>query len=84
MVRIAPLILVAALAGPAAAEGKHNCHCIFDGGEVEEGKTACIKTANGYSLARCEMVLNNTSWKFLGTPCEKLESVRSPIAPKRG
>jgi len=45
------------------------CKCRFKGGYIEEGKTACLKTPNGSSLARCEKVLNNTSWKTLNLPC---------------
>ncbi len=45
------------------------CKCRFKGGYIEEGKTACLKTPNGLSLARCEKVLNNTSWKTLNLPC---------------
>ena len=45
------------------------CTCRFSGGEVAEGQTACIKSPNGMKMARCEKVLNNTSWKILDTPC---------------
>ncbi len=30
---------------------------------------ACIKTASGERLARCERVLNNPSWRFLSDGC---------------
>ena len=53
----------------AAQAGSDACTCSYDGGDVFEGQTACIRTANGPILARCERVLNNTSWKFLGEPC---------------
>ena len=51
-----------ALAGP-------NCTCRHSGGDVEEGQTACIKGPKGMTMARCDRVLNNTSWKMLDTPC---------------
>lgn len=51
-----------ALAGP-------NCTCRHSGGDVNEGQTACIKTPKGMAMARCERVLNNTSWKMLDVPC---------------
>lgn len=51
-----------ALAGP-------DCTCRHSGGEVEEGQTACIKSPTGMKMARCERVLNNTSWKMLDAPC---------------
>lgn len=46
-----------------------NCTCRHAGGEVAEGQSACIKTPKGMSMARCERVLNNTSWKMLDMPC---------------
>jgi hypothetical protein len=50
---------------PAIAD----CICLNRGTEVKEGKTACIKTANGGQLALCEKNLNVTNWKFLGEEC---------------
>ena len=55
------------LASPAFAGEK--CKCRFNGGYVEEGQTACIKTSNGLSLARCEKVLNNSSWTVIEKGC---------------
>ena len=49
--------------------GKDPCFCIFTGGSVPEGETACINTAKGFYLARCGKFLNNTSWIVLETPC---------------
>ncbi len=46
-----------------------DCTCLNRGTEVKEGKTACIKTANGEQLALCEKNLNVTNWKFLGEEC---------------
>ena len=56
-------------AGAAQAGPDGDCSCRYNGGEVIEGQTACIKTAKGPTLARCERTLNNTSWKFLNQPC---------------
>ena len=53
--------------GPAFAGPE--CTCRHEGGDVAEGQTACIKSPNGMKMARCEKVLNNTSWKILDTPC---------------
>ncbi len=60
---------------PAAA-GENGCTCKFVGGDVKQGETACISTAQGKSLARCEMVLNNTSWTILNQPCDVEQSSR--------
>jgi hypothetical protein len=80
------LVLAMALclleAAPAAA-GEHGCSCKYAGGDVMLGETACIKTSNGKSLARCEMVLNNTSWKLLDQPCEVEQSLKVSPMPKR-
>lgn len=69
------------VAGPALA-GEHGCTCKYVGGDVKQGDTACIKTAKGKSLARCEKVLNNTSWRVLDQPCEVEQSLRMTPLPK--
>jgi hypothetical protein len=66
------LIAVCALGFAAAADAagpNGECTCSYQGGDVIEGQTACIRTAKGPTLARCEKVLNNTSWKLLDQPC---------------
>lgn len=55
------------ISGPAFAGPE--CTCRYEGGDVAEGETVCMRTANGMTMARCEKVLNNTSWKFLGEEC---------------
>jgi hypothetical protein len=52
----------------------HDCKCRYVGGEVKQGETACISTAKGKSLARCEMFLNNSSWTVLNQPCDVEQS----------
>jgi hypothetical protein len=60
----------AGIASAALAAGPNGeCTCSYQGGDVIEGQTACIRTAKGPTLARCEKVLNNTSWKLLDQPC---------------
>jgi hypothetical protein len=46
-----------------------DCICLYKGGEVKHGQTACLVTAQGRELARCEKSLNMSTWKFLGEPC---------------
>lgn len=46
-----------------------DCTCSHKGAKTPEGQKACIKTSKGMQMAECSRVLNNTSWKFLGTPC---------------
>ena len=67
-------------AAPTAFAGK-DCECIANGKRVKEGEVVCLRigSAEGY-LARCEMVLNNTSWKKLqdGCPTTALDARLSP------
>jgi hypothetical protein len=60
--------VVSILVATSAFAGE-KCKCRFNGGYIDEGKTACLKTPKGLSLARCVKVLNNTSWKSLDLPC---------------
>jgi hypothetical protein len=83
MLRLAAMALLFSAILPWAAQG-HNCRCLYDGGLVEQGRTACIRTSEGYQLARCEMFLNNSSWKFLDRPCDRLQSQRSTTPPRTG
>jgi hypothetical protein len=76
------LLAIAAVGSTAAADGKSGCTCKYDGGDVKQGETVCIKTAKGKSLARCEMVLNNTSWTVLDQPCDVEQSSRITPMPK--
>jgi hypothetical protein len=54
---------------PAASLAGETCMCVYKGGRVKEGETACISTANGPELARCGKFLNTTSWIRLGKTC---------------
>lgn len=58
--------ITAIAAGPASAI---DCTCRFRGANYNLGDLVCLKTANGLELAQCQMVLNNTSWKFLSEQC---------------
>ncbi len=67
----AAAILASAVATPASAE----CTCRGRNGvEVFLGETVCLPTPNGPRMARCEMVLNNSSWTFLNDPCPQAMS----------
>ena len=71
------LSATATMAGAALAPAiAHDCTCKFQGGDVAQGETVCIPTAKGKSLARCEMVLNNSSWTILDEPCDMKTSRR--------
>jgi len=51
------------------AHAGDNCTCRYEGNDVAEGNTICMATPKGRQLARCDRILNNTSWKFLGEGC---------------
>jgi hypothetical protein len=69
------------LATPFAAA---DCICLYKGGEVIEGQTACLSTAKGQELARCEKSLNVTNWKMLGEPCPTAQSDEPQQVQPRG
>ena len=46
-----------------------NCYCRAQGRTFAVGETACLRTPAGPRLARCGMVLNNTSWEFSERAC---------------
>ena len=58
-------ILAAAVAWAAPALAGKNCVCKANGRDFHEGDVTCIM---GY-LARCEMFLNNTTWKKIADNC---------------
>jgi hypothetical protein len=63
------LIAGALLAGAAGAHTTRPCPCRHPGGVAPPGAVVCLDVDGKRSLARCEMVLNNSSWRFLGQPC---------------
>jgi hypothetical protein len=68
---------VVAVLPAAGAHAGPNCQCRADDGRrVELGETACLRG----QLARCEMFLNNTSWRFLGQSCP--QSLNAPRLDK--
>ena len=69
-------VLLALYASPAFSE----CICRYNGGEVMQGQTACLVTAKGRELARCEKSLNMSSWKFLGEPCPSASNDSQPTS----
>ncbi|MBW3098112.1 hypothetical protein [Pseudohoeflea coraliihabitans] len=69
--------LILATGAPAAlrAESAHqtaapDCQCVTKGQRVALGSIVCLEIGPGNRyLARCERVLNNTSWKRLQDGC---------------
>jgi hypothetical protein len=55
---------------PSGATGEAiPCLCRFGGDAYRLGDTVCMRTHLGVQLARCDLVLNNTSWIPIGVPC---------------
>ncbi len=59
---------------PAAAE----CTCRARDVVASEGEVVCLNTPLGQRLARCDKVLNNTSWTFLQDGCPAISRTLTP------
>ncbi|TPM31095.1 hypothetical protein FJ955_08750 [Mesorhizobium sp. B2-2-2] len=64
---LCPIGLVFAMAVPAAALADQEC--LANGKSYQVGQVACLTIADKSHLARCEMVLNNTSWTKVQDGC---------------
>jgi hypothetical protein len=45
------------------------CRCRFQGVEYRLGERVCMQTPVGTVLARCDLLMNNTSWIPTSDPC---------------
>lgn len=61
--------------GPAFAD----CECLANGKIFHHGEVACLSLPSGSFLARCDMELNNSSWKKMQDGCP--EAAATPVAP---
>jgi hypothetical protein len=52
----------------------HNCKCRANGHNYNQGQILCILG----KLARCEMNLNNSSWKVIAPACPEASLWRPP------
>ena len=66
------LILALALAGSASA---HDCKCRANGAVFTQGQLVCIRG----KLARCDMLLNNSSWKVVADICPQAALAPAPL-----
>ena len=66
---------------PASAD----CTCRSRDVVASQGEVVCINTPLGQRLARCDKVLNNSSWTFLqdGCPALSLTLTPSTLTPAR-
>jgi hypothetical protein len=75
------VLLFSALSASASATQTFTpTSCRYAGGDVEPGAVVCLEVSGKRSFARCEMVLNNSSWSFLGTPCSVVDESESQDA----
>ncbi|WP_127523585.1 hypothetical protein [Mesorhizobium sp. Z1-4] len=67
--------LVVAFAAPARAD----CQCVAAGKKYGVGEVACLRLPGGDRLARCSMVLNNSSWTPLQQSCPFAMADTEPV-----
>jgi len=60
---------------PASAE----CTCRSRDVVANEGEVVCLNTPLGQRLARCDKVLNNSSWTFLQGACPTVSRTLTPV-----
>ena len=56
-----------------------DCTCRAKGVVAKEGEFACLSTSKGRRLARCQKVLNNTSWEFTEESCGEMFTGPTPV-----
>ena len=69
---LALAVLVMAASVPAAA---HNCTCRANGVSYKQGQIICIRG----KLAKCDMNLNNSSWKIIAPTCPEANLWSTPV-----
>jgi hypothetical protein len=68
------LLAAAGLAALPTAVAAHNCTCRSGGVNYPQGALVCIRG----KLARCEMFLNNSSWKVVAEACPETSLILPP------
>lgn len=71
---LAAAVLLASAPGLA-----HTCKCRHAGQSYEQGQIVCIRG----KLARCEMILNNSSWYMLADTCPESAAPRPTLVAER-
>ena len=60
---------LAVMAAPALAAEGSGCRCLYQGKSFDQGELVCIHVGGKTRLARCGMLLNNSSWQFVQNGC---------------
>ncbi|WP_197673725.1 hypothetical protein [Stappia sp. ES.058] len=63
----APVLLASGAASQQTA--RSSCTCRYFGQDYHLGETVCLRGPDGMRIARCSMLLNNTTWKPLEEGC---------------
>jgi hypothetical protein len=80
-VLVAGVLIAGALLPPTVgAHTTHPCPCRYPGGIAPPGAVVCLDVDGKRSLARCEMILNNSSWRVLDQSCP-IASKTKPARP---
>ncbi len=74
------LIAGALLVHVAGAHTTRACPCRYPGGMAPPGEVICLNVDGKRLLARCEMLLNNSSWRILDESCPTA-SLTKPAGP---
>ncbi|ESY32258.1 hypothetical protein X749_03560 [Mesorhizobium sp. LNJC391B00] len=64
---LCPIGLAFAMASPAAALADQQC--LANGKSYQVGQVTCLTVSDKSHMARCDLVLNNTSWTKIGDTC---------------
>ncbi|WP_210211846.1 hypothetical protein [Aquibium carbonis] len=70
LVALLSLVVIGAVAAHSPARA--DCLCAANGLRYEQGEISCIRLSSGSYLARCEKVLNNSSWTKVSDGCQDL------------
>ena len=65
----------------AATSAFADPHCLANGKSFQIGQVACLTLAGQSHLARCDTVLNNTSWKKIQGDCPGTLAPHQPATP---
>jgi hypothetical protein len=68
-IRFALCPIASALAMAVATPAFAASECLANGQSFQIGQVACLTVAGKSHLARCDMVLNNTSWTKVQDDC---------------
>jgi len=81
MRKLSSWLLGLALTIPISGTAQAHCQCRAFGQTFEQGQVVCLRLPDGSRLARCDKVLNNSSWKKIAEGCPEAGAHETPAAP---